>query len=122
MIRYREVLGKKLRLLREIYSETHGINFTQEMLADVLNYKSNGGISLVESGKRGMSQDRIMKAADFFDIEHAALFSARDMSKAELKSRINLTVAYRNKSNLLPAIEELLEKAAQQAQKPTIVE
>ena len=62
MIRYREILGKKIRLLREIYSEAHGIKLTQEQLSTILGYASNAAISLIEAGKRGMSQDKIVKA------------------------------------------------------------
>ena len=85
MIRYREILGKKLRLLREIYSETHSENLTQEQLGIILGYKSNSAISLIECGRRGMLQDKIVQAAKVLGVNPIVLLSDRDMSKDELE-------------------------------------
>jgi transcriptional regulator with XRE-family HTH domain len=107
MIRYREILGKKLRLLREINGSV-----TQEQLGMLLGYSSNSAISLIESGKRGMGQDKIVHAAKALGVNPAVLLSDRDMSQEELEFYVLFETAFKCESTLLPAVKTLLREAA----------
>ena len=113
MIRYREILGKKIRLLREIHGST------QEQLRTFLGYGSNAAISLIESGQRGMGKDKIVRTAEFYGVNPVVLLSNRDMSKEELECYVLFEKAFKNKSPLVPAVKAILEKAAEQV-KPTL--
>jgi len=75
----RKIMGKKIRILREMNK------VTQVELAKILGYKSTGTISLVENGIKGMKHVVIIKAAEFFRIPPAVLFSPADMDKDELE-------------------------------------
>jgi transcriptional regulator with XRE-family HTH domain len=75
----RRIMGKKIRLLRELN------DITQVDLAKLLGYSSTGTISLIENGIKGMKNVAVIKAAGFFRVHPAVLFSPTDLDKDELK-------------------------------------
>ncbi|MDD2389448.1 MAG: helix-turn-helix transcriptional regulator [Desulfobacterales bacterium] len=104
---YKSILGKKIRVLRELRG------WSQLKLALELNYSSSGSISLIESGERGMDQERIAEAARLLGVHPAKLLSPNDISKEEIEMFAYLQQAIENKAATLPAIKILLKEAAE---------
>jgi transcriptional regulator with XRE-family HTH domain len=75
----RKIMGKKIRILREMN------NVTQMELAKILGYKSTGAISLIENGIKGMKHVVVIKAAEFFRIHPTVLFSPANLDEDELE-------------------------------------
>jgi len=103
---YQQILGKKIRVLRDMKG------WSQLKLAHEIGYSSSGAISLIESGERGMSQDKIVETARLLGIHPSILLSPNDMTKDTIEMFSYLQKAIDNKSENLPAIKLLLKEAA----------
>lgn len=75
----RELIGKKVRQLREINK------VTQMELAYELGYNSTGTISQVEGGTKGMDIERLFKTAQFFNVSLFYLLTPMEISKEQLR-------------------------------------
>lgn len=58
-----------------------------------------------------MCQDKIIRMAKVFGVNPAVLLSDRDMSKEELECYVLFEKAFKNKSQLIPAVKALLKEA-----------
>jgi len=81
---FNTLLGRKIKLLREIN------DLTQMDIARELGYNSTGMVSQIESGKRGMDNDKILRISKFFGIHPGLLFSGRDYSNEVFKTIFKL--------------------------------
>lgn len=70
MSKFKSVFGKKLRILREM------AGMTQVQLGKAIGYTSTGTVSLIESGKRRMMPDEILRAAEILNVDPTVLMSA----------------------------------------------
>ena len=75
---FKVVLGKKIKHLRALTKTT------QMDLAHHLGIVSTGAISQVESGSKGLTVENIQRAAEFFGVHPAVLFSPVEMSADDL--------------------------------------
>lgn len=128
MLTFKQIFGKKLRILRELHGD-----MTQAELGHALGYSSTGTISLIESGQRGMDNNRMAKTAELFGVNIAVLLSKKDMTKEEIELYVHMESAISTNSEHLSSIKGLLRLAYNEAEnrkkktppaakRPTIVE
>lgn len=86
----RERFGHRLSVLRE------GNNMTQLELAYDLGYNSSGTISLIETGQKAMSFDKIEKVARLFNVSPGFFFDNSDIAETD----INLQVVFEHQLSL----------------------
>jgi len=72
---YNISVGKKIKRYRKLNG------YTQTELAEKLEYTSPAQISLIESGKRGMSKDKLIKACTLFNLQIADLLLSPDIEE-----------------------------------------
>lgn len=104
--RFNEILGRKIKLLREIKG------MDQMDLAYALGYNSSGMISLIERGVRGMSKKRIAAAAEVFGVHESILYDPHEYTERQLRVLINLTELMKrcpDNNHIFTTIETLLE-------------
>lgn len=75
---FKEILGRNLKAFRL------SMGWTQVELGDKIGYSSDGTISLIESGKRGMEIEQIYKAANEFGIPAGFLMADREYTQPEI--------------------------------------
>jgi transcriptional regulator with XRE-family HTH domain len=95
-------LGKKVRRLRK------NLKMTQEDLQRELGYNSNGMISQVEAGIKGMSVEQVMVAATVLGVHPAVLLSNVEFSVEELELFQKLHQTIKEKGPHYEAIKTLL--------------
>lgn len=105
---FKIILGKKLKLLRDMR------DLNQSDVAAALNYNSSATISLIERGIKGMDNEQIYKAAKFFNVHPAYLFSPEEFSEEETETWINLMIVLKDpaKSEYAKSVQSLLKLAA----------
>jgi len=105
---YRHILGKKIRMLRDI------ARMTQMDLANALGYTSTGMISQIEAGAKGMDPEKIIEAARIFDVHPSVLISDVDMAHEDIEMFVNLSMILKSKHKAkhVGAIRELLKLSA----------
>jgi transcriptional regulator with XRE-family HTH domain len=81
---YRELLGRKIKVLRK------EAGLRQEDLRHMLGYDSATMISLIESGKKGMSMEKLARAAEVFNVNEAFLLSRKPLNDEQIQMIINL--------------------------------
>lgn len=89
----RKILGQKMKALRLM----RGLN--QEDVAFALGYSSSGTISQVESGEIFMKQEKIYRAAEFFQIPAAALMMPIEMDEEQLAAMIDFLALIKTGKN-----------------------
>jgi transcriptional regulator with XRE-family HTH domain len=103
----RNIVGKKLRLLREM----RGV--TQVELATAIGMSSTGAISQVENGSKGMKLTSLLKAAGFLDVSPMFLLSPEEYDPVDLQllSGVERIIRRRRKNpkSVAPHIEALLK-------------
>jgi transcriptional regulator with XRE-family HTH domain len=105
---YKIILGKKIKKLREL------LGYSQEKLAELLDYNEKSYICNIETGKKGMSMQKILEAAKLFDVPPQALLSEKDLSKEELEMMRNLWRLFDDPNNQYKeSIKTLLQKAVE---------
>jgi transcriptional regulator with XRE-family HTH domain len=112
-IKYRKIVGNKIRLLREIRG------LSQMDLAYGLGYNSTGAISQIESGARGMGKLKTLEAAGILGIHPAILMSGIEFDKEQLKMFSDLTTIIEKApdSDHLKTIKFLIESAIEHIKK-----
>jgi len=105
---YRHILGKKIRMLRDI------ARMTQMDLANALGYTSTGMVSQIEAGAKGMDPEKIIEAARIFDVHPSVLISDVDMAHEDIEMFVNLSTILKskNKAKHVDTIRELLKLSA----------
>lgn len=77
------LIGRKMKMLRI------AADLKQLDVAFELNYESSGMISLIERGVCGMAIDKIVEAANFFEIDVNFLMSKKTMTDDEMEFTMN---------------------------------
>jgi len=105
---YRHILGKKIRILREM------VEMTQMDLANALGYTSTGMVSQIETGAKGMDPEKIIKAAKIFGVHPSVLISDVEMTREDVEMFVNLSIILKSKDKAIhfSAIRELLKLSA----------
>ena len=102
------IVGQRIEFLRT------QAGLTKEELGKRLGYKSAKSIiSMIESGKRGMSRKMILKAADELNCDPSFLVSEITLDKEKMNIAINCArmLKQTSKSKHYDAIKSLLELA-----------
>jgi len=77
-VQHNRLVGSRIRIFREL------INMSQVELGSKLGFSSRGTMSLIESGKRGISLMQLRKAAHVLDTYPELLSDQRDLTKNDL--------------------------------------
>ena len=84
-------------------------------LAYKLGYSGTGAISMIESGERGMSHDKILDAAELLGVHPCILMTDKEFSTSELRLFTDLTKLLEQspKSSYIDTIRMILDAALQ---------
>ena len=81
---YRKLLGRKIRVLRK------EAGLRQEDLQQALGYDSATMVSLIESGRKGMSMEKLSKAAEFFGVNEAFFLSRKPLTDDQIQMIVDV--------------------------------
>ncbi len=104
---FRQIFGNKIKKLRELH------NLSQPDLQKICGYASNGMISLIENGERGMDIEKVTLVAKYFHIPISILMSNNDYDIQDLRLILKLSSILKNpnkrdNAEKIKMIEELL--------------
>jgi len=87
----KSLLGRKIRYYRK------RMGWTQTMLMEKLGYTSDGMISQVEAGLKGMEIDKIILAAEVFNVDPIVFLSNKDYDDDDMRLILGLFTVLNNK-------------------------
>ena len=106
-VRFRHILGNKIRKLRTMSGKT------QVELAKELGFTSTGAISQIENGLKGLKVESIMKAAEVFGVHPFVLLTPYDLGEEEteiVSKLFMLLEKHRRQPSLVrPCVQEVLK-------------
>lgn len=92
----RKVIGKKIRILRELKE------MTQVELGKAVGMSSSGAISQIENGEKGIKLHAILRVADILGVHPIVLLNLDDLDKEELKLMVDM-MSFMKKKHRDPA-------------------
>jgi transcriptional regulator with XRE-family HTH domain len=87
----RRVIGKKIRILRELKE------MTQVELGNAIGMSSSGAISQIENGEKGIKLHAIIRAADVLGVHPMVLLGTDDLEKDELVVMVSMLAFLKKK-------------------------